>query len=348
MKLKLLAALWCCALAIAGPARAQQAAKPLFAADEPIHIVVQAPIPGLIRNRANESAIPGTLTDPSGQALPITLALRGITRRTSEICDFPPLRVDFTAPPPATSLFAGQKKLKLVTHCRNAPSFQQYVLLEFAAYRMYNLLTPHSFRVRLANIDYRDANGRPIVSRIGYFLEDLSDVAHRNGMKVVHAPDRIAVELLAPADAGRYALFQHMLANHDWSMRAGPVGKPCCHNAELIGIAAAGQTIPVPYDFDFSGYVNAPYATPPAELSINSVRERFYRGYCVHNNGALAAARQMRAERAQIIGVLSQVPGLAPATQQKAASFLDRFFADIGTDADVSSKTLKRCLGYNP
>jgi hypothetical protein len=345
---KLLASLACAALAIASPARAQQSAKPLFASDEPIHIVIQAPIPGLIRNRSNQGTIAGTLTDPSGQNLPISLALRGITRRTSEICDFPPLRVDFTAPAAATSLFAGQKKLKLVTHCRNSTSFQQYVLLEYAAYRMYNLLTPHSFRVRLANIDYRDANGRPIVSRVGYFLEDLSDVARRNGMKVVHAPDRIAVELLSPADAGRYALFQHMIANHDWSMRAGPVGKDCCHNAELIGLAAAGQTIPVPYDFDFSGYVNAPYATAPAELTITDVRQRFYRGYCVHNNGALAAAREMRAERAQILGVLSQVPGLEPATQQKAAAFLDRFFADIGTDADVGSKILKRCLGYNP
>jgi hypothetical protein len=348
MKLKLFASLAFFALTIAGPARAQQPAKPLFSADEPIHIVIQAPIPALIRNRANQGTIAGTLTDPAGQNLPISLALRGITRRTSEICDFPPLRVDFTAPPAATSLFAGQKKLKLITHCRNSASFQQYVLLEYAAYRMYNLLTPHSFRARLANIDYRDANGRPIVSRVGYFLEDLSDVARRNGMKAVHAGDRIPVEYLSPADAGRYALFQHMLSNHDWSMRAGPVGKGCCHNAELIGLAAAGQTIPVPYDFDFSGYVNAPYATPPAELSITDVRQRFYRGYCAHNNGVLAAAQQMRAEHAQIIGVLGQVPGLEPATQQKAASFLDRFFADIGTDADVGSRILKRCLGYSP
>src|SRR5207253_3783101 len=258
------------------------------------HIVIQAPVASLAHNRENKTAIAGTLTDPSGQNLPISLALRGITRRTSEVCDFPPLRVDFTAPPPPTSLFAGQKKLKLVTHCRNSASFQQYVLLEYAAYRMFNLLSPRSFRVRLANIDYRDANGRPIVSRVGYFLEDLSDVARRNGMKVVHAGERIPVEYLSPPDAGRYALFQHMLSNHDWSMRAGPVGKDCCHNAELIGLAAPGQAIPVPYDFDFSGYVNAPYATAPAELTITDVRQRFYRGYCIHNNGALAAARQMR------------------------------------------------------
>jgi hypothetical protein len=345
MKLQLVAIFASLALAFAAPAHAQKAEKLLFAASDPIHIVIQAPLSTITRNREGQDTIAGTLTDPNGQSLPISLALRGITRRTSETCDFPPLRVDFTAPPPPTSLFAGQKKLKLVTHCRNAASFQQYVLLEYAAYRMYNLLTPMSFRVRLANIDYRDSSGRPIVSRIGYFLEDLSDVAHRNGLKVIHAGERIPVSYLSPADAGRYALFEHLLANHDWSMRAGPVGKDCCHNAELVGVGAPGATIPIPYDFDFSGYVNAPYATPPAELDINNVRQRVFRGYCIHNASVVAAAREMRALHPQIIGVLSQVPGLEPATQQRASAYLEKFFADIATDADVGSKVINRCLG---
>jgi hypothetical protein len=345
MKSKLVAIFLSLSLAFTAPAHAQRAEKPLFAASDPIHIVIQAPLSTITRNREGHDTIAGTLTDPNGQTLPISLALRGITRRTSETCDFPPLRVDFTAPPPPTSLFAGQKKLKLVTHCRNAASFQQYLLLEYAAYRMYNLLTPMSFRVRLANIDYRDASGRPIISRMGYFLEDLSDVAHRNGLKVVHAGERIPVSDLSPADAGRYALFEHLLANHDWSMRAGPVGKECCHNAELVGLAAPGATIPIPYDFDFSGYVNAPYATPPAELDISDVRQRVFRGYCIHNASVVAAARQMRALHPQIIGVLGQVPGLEPATQQRATAYLERFFADIATDADVGSKVINRCLG---
>ena len=342
--MKLFSILALVALAAATPAQAQKE-KPLFAANEPIHIVIQAPVQTLFRNRANQGTIPGTLTDPNGQSLPISLALRGITRRTSEVCDFPPLRVDFTAPPSATSSFAGQKKLKLVTHCRNNASHQQYVLLEYAAYRMFNLLSPRSFRVRLANIDYRDADGRPITSRVGYFIEDLGDVAHRNGVKSTHGPERIPVEDLNPADAARYALFQHMLANHDWSMRAGPVGKPCCHNAELIGPLAPGAVTPIPYDFDFSGFVNAPYATPPAELDISDVRQRLYRGYCAHNQYVVAAAREMRAARPQILGVLGQVPGLEPATQQKAAAYLDKFFADIATDESVGTKVLNRCVG---
>ena len=330
------------AIALATPTVAQQP-EPLFASSDPIHITIQAPLSTLVRNRSPNVVIQGSLTDQAGQQLPVNLSVRGITRRASDVCQFPPLRVQFSAAPPPGSLFAGQKKLKLVTHCRNDPSFQQYVLLEYSAYRMYNLLTPRSFRVRLANVDYRDAAGRPIVSRVGYFIEDLGDVARRNGMKETHAPDRFPMTYLAPADAARYALFQHMLSNHDWSMRAGPAGKDCCHNAELMGPLTAGSVVVIPYDFDFSGFVNAPYATPPDVLGIASVRQRFYRGYCAHNAQAMAAARQMRELRPQMMAEITSTPGLDPARASKAIAFLDPFFADISSDVAVSERVLKRC-----
>lgn len=338
-----LAALVGLVVALATPARADPP-KPLFASDQAIRITIQAPIGSLMRNRDFEGAVAGTLTDPAGLKLPASFALRGITRRTSEICDFAPLRVTFSARPPAGSLFDGQDKLKLVTHCRNATGFQQKVLLEYAAFRMYNLLTPYSMRARLATIDYVDEAGRPIVSRSGFFLEESNDIAKRNNMREVRAGERIPTAWLNPADAARYALFQNLIGNHDWSMRAGPVGNECCHNARLIGLGAPAQVIPVPYDFDFSGLVNAPYATPPDELGIGNVRQRLYRGYCIHNAQAVAAAQQLRANRGAILGVLSATPGMDPQTIRSTASYLDRFFADIASD-DQAVKMIKRCIG---
>lgn len=331
-------------LAVASTAGAK-GEKPLFASNDEIRIAIQAPLSSLFRDRQNTGTVPGTLTDPSGQSLPISLALRGITRRTAEVCDFPPLRVEFTAPPPSNSMFAGQKRLKLVTHCKNAAAFQQYLLLEFSAYRLLNTLSPKSFRARLASIDYKDASGRPVMTRVGYFLEPLGDVADRNGMKPTHAGERIPTSYLNGTDAARYVLFQHMLGNHDWSMRAGPVGSECCHNAELIGPPGPGQVTPIPYDFDFSGYVDPPYATPPSELDISDVRERKYRGYCIHNADTLAVARQFRDARPQLLAVLGTIPGLDGRTQARASSYLNGFFADIPSDNDVNAKILKRCVG---
>jgi len=320
-----------------------QGSAPLFASPAPLQLVISGPISSLTHNRGSTAPVPGTLTDSSGQALPVSLSLRSTTRRLSDVCDFPPLRVTFTSPPPATSPFAGQKKLKLVTHCGSGSDFQQYELLEYSAYRMLNVLTPRSFQVRLASIDYRDQNGRSITSRYGFFLEDLKDVAKRNGLKPAHAGGMIPLADLSPLDSARYAMFQHMIANHDWSMRAAMAGRECCHNAEMLGSIAPGAAIPIPYDFDYSGLVGASYAVPPEQLKIHSVKQRVYRGYCAHNAQAITVARQFLAARPQILGVLSQTPGLTPRSQSAASAFLGRFFDDIATDQSVTANVLNRC-----
>ena len=350
MRIWLSAAVGVCAVVVAAPVFGQpKLAKPLFAGDDKIHIAIQARLQTLIRNRDYSGSIPGTLTDPSGLSLPISLSLRGHVNRVADVCEFPPLRLEFTAPPPPTSVFVKQKKLKLVTHCQNNPSNQQHILLDYAAYRMYNLLTPRSFRARLADVDYRSDDGHPIISRVGFFIEDEGDVAKRNGLREVKAlQPRIPIQALSTLDAARYTLFEHMIGNHDWSMRSGPDGENCCHNTKLIGIFATGSAIPIPYDFDFSGLVDSPYATVPEELHIDSVRQRFYRGYCIHNPQVAIVAAQMRSAQPAILDVLNHVPGIEDRTRAKASSYLQAFFAEIATDNDVSEHILKRCLGYNP
>ena len=336
------------ASALATPVLAQGAApqKPLFASSDVLRLTIQGPLNAIARSHSEER-MPGSLTVAGTTTpLPVTLSGRGITRRQSDVCQFPPLWVRFSAPPPAQSAFAGQKSLKLVTHCRGGASFQQYVLLEYAAYRMFNALTPASFRVRLAMIDYVDAGGKPFASRYGFFIEDLDDVARRNGMQEAKLPSRIPTTVLNAEAAARYALFQQMIANHDWSMRAGPAGDECCHNAKMIAPArgVAAGAIPIPYDFDFSGFVNAPYASPPDVLKIASVRQRQYRGYCSLNNQVLATAVQFQAARPAMLAAIAATPGIEQRTVRTASAFLDPFFADIASPEALRAKVLKTCI----
>ena len=325
-------------LGLCGAAQAKDA-EPLFRSTDVIRITIKGPV-----GAASDAAKPASLTI-GAETLPIAFTARGITRRQKDICPFPPLRVIFNQPPPATSLFAGQKRLKLVTHCRSGADFQQYALLEHAAYQMYNALTPLSFRTRLAMIDYVADSGKPIASRYGFFIEDVDEVAARNGLKEPKTPDRVPIASLSPAHAARFAMFQHMLGNHDWSMRAGPAGEGCCHNGRLVGpLPGTSQLAPLPYDFDFSGMVGTPYATPPDQLPISNVRVRYYRGYCSHNVQALQAAAEMRAKRAELLGVLAATPGLDDRNKARAAAYLERFFADIASDELTRTKVLKNCL----
>lgn len=311
--------------------------RPLFASDTPIHMTIQGPIRSLVSNRA-EVPRPATMT-VDGVTYPITLTTRGITRKTMEVCDFPPLRVAFTASAPPGSLFEHQKHLKLVTHCKRSADFQQKVLLEYSAYKLYNLMTPQSFRARLANIDYVDETGRPYISRIGYFLEETSDVAKRNGMTEAHMPDTIAGELLDPAASARFAIFEYMISNYDWALRAGPRGQECCHNNRLLTGGPGTRLIPVPYDFDWSGLVDAPYAGVQEGINISNLKQRDYRGYCAHQAQARVFAAQLAPRRAEFLGVFATIPGLSPKEQAKAASFIQGFFNDLD-----SGKMLKSCV----
>jgi len=321
---------WTIAIALMSSAAvAKPPAQPnlLFASDGPINVTIVGPMSDLVSNRS-ETPRQGTLT-AEGISYPIALTPRGITRLKKDICDFPPLRVELTRQAPPGSLFQGQRRLKLFVHCKRDAGFQQKVLLEYSGYRLYNLMTPLSFRARLANINYVGTDGRPYISRIGYFLEDLSDVAKRNGFSNAHLGALVPVTQLEPFAAARVAIFEYMISNYDWSMRAGPKGEECCHNSRLLTDTPNGLLTPVPYDFDFSGLVDAPYAGPPEGIPIDNLRQRNYRGYCMHMAQARAFAAQLAPRRAEFVGVFGQIPGLDQSNQSRASAFINGFFDDL-------------------
>lgn len=327
-----------CAIAASKP-------RPLFASDDVLSLTLKGPFTDMPRDRGAKP-VAGLLTVGGGapELLPVALSVRGSLRRTRQVCPFPPLRVDFTQKPPSTSIFKGQTQLKLVTHCQRAEDFQQYILLEYAAYRLYSALTPESFDVRLAKINYVDDDGHPITTRVGFFIEDARDVARRNGQKRLRGVNHISISQLDPAAAARFALFQYMIANLDWAMTTSAAGVDCCHNSRLVG--EKGTTtglIPVPYDFDQAGLVNTPYAAPPERVSVPNVQVRRYRGFCQHNEQAQAFAAQLAPRRAELLTILDQTPQFEERTRRTAASYMGKFFDQISTPSQVD-EIMKTCL----
>jgi hypothetical protein len=309
---------------------------PLFASDTPIHMTLQGPMSALASSKS-ETPRPATMT-VDGVAYPITLSARGIFRKAN--CDFPPLRVTLTTPAPKGSLFDHQRRLKLTAFCKKSEGFQQKILLEYAAYRLYNLMTPLSFRARLANIDYLDEGGRPYISRVGFFIEDVDDLARRNGLKAAKMGSMVPVQQIEPVSGARLALFEDMISNYDWSMRAAPQGQECCHNVRMLGDGRPGSLLTVvPYDFDFSGLVDAPYADVPEGIPVQNLRQRNYRGYCAHEGQAQAIATELTPRRAEFTGVFAAIPGLLPREQGKASAFIDGFFNDL-----AGGKVLRSCV----
>jgi hypothetical protein len=332
----------------ANPVRAADGPKPLFASDEVLSLTLTGPLETISRDKGAKP-VPGVIKvgGAAPETLPVSLSVRGITRRKKEVCAFPPLRVEFTEKPGPASIFKGQKHLKLVTQCQRMADYQQYLLLEYTAYRLYRDLTPDSFNARIAKIDYAFQDGHAPNTRLGFFIEDIDDVAKRNGQERLRGVGRISVSQLDAAAAARYAVFEYMISNLDWAMTAGPAGTDCCHNARLLQPEGATGTstglIPVPYDFDYSGLVNPPYAVPPAGIHVANVKVRRYRGFCAHNEEAKAFLAQISNRRAPLMAILNETPQLEDRTRRNAAGYLSDFFDEAGSPSKVAD-LMKVCL----
>lgn len=327
------------ALGLPGMASAQGGVTPLFAADTPLEVTIEGPVNTIARQAERSTAAYSATLRAAGETHAIRLAARGNSRRLRMRCVFPPLAIDFTGKEAETSLFYRQGKIKLVTHCQNRDAFEQQLLREYAAYRLFNVLTPESLKVRLARVRYVD-EGREVASRWAFFIEDIDDAARRLGGEEVETGN-IEESDLVPTSAARYALFQYMIGNNDWDMTHAPSGEDCCHNSKLVGRdkSARSELTPVPYDFDYSGLVDAPYAVPPESLPLRTVKQRYFRG-CTWRRESEGLLGEVRAKRQAMLAELGRIPGLGDRSRRAMEKYLADFFEDL---AEPGRTIFRRC-----
>ena len=333
------------ALAIAFPASAQQVEPaPLFATDEAIELTLTADFSQLDDDRRESPERPATVTvtHAGGEEVTIEAKLRtrGRFRLDKTNCTFPPLRLNLKKKQTKGTEFEGQDKLKIVAPCRpNRGSYEQLVLNEYLAYRSYSMITPTSFDVRLARITYVDESGDDDpFTRLAFFIEDDDALSARVGMgsEVFDIPEgkNLPHGIFEPVATQTMAIFQYMIGNTDWSDVAG-------HNVEVLGIS--GIALPVPYDFDFSGIVDAPYSTPDPSLGLKRVRDRMYRGWCSGNLDPEPILERFRAAEADIMALYRDFPYLEDGERNRSVRYLKAFFEDIATPERAGRQFLRHC-----
>ena len=102
---------------------------------------------------------------------------------------------------------------------------------------------------------------------------------------------------------------------------------------------------PLPYDFDFSGLVNAPYAKPRPELGIRTVKSRVYRGYCLEGLDLQGAIRDVLAKEAEILELLGQLPGGDSGPGSARMRYVERFFEEARDVEGLARKFERSCIG---
>jgi len=338
------------ALALLAATPVLAAPRPLFASQDPIKLRIEAPFANLIRAAPHSTApFDGklTLSEPGSEPLAVQLSARGISRRNPANCEFPPIKIEFKEKPGSASLFKGQKSLKLVTHCRNESRYQDYNLLEYAAYKILNVLTPTSFRVRLAEVDYVETGSSSVrIHRLAFLVEDANEMAERNGMKEVKTT-KVQPGQLSASGTAKSDLFQYLIGNLDWSDLAAVPGTNCCHNVKMLGAAADSRSelVPVPYDFDSSGFVNAPYANPPEGVPVRNVRSRYFRGLCQFNAQTTEAAKLMLQNRAAVLSAVNDTPTLSDSRKKSTIEYLEELFGELSDPGKLQHQILDHCRG---
>jgi len=320
---------------------------PLFEHDEVLQVRIEAPFSTIRRDRSEDAYLEGSFHyfDATGaqQRLDLKLRPRGRFRLQREVCDFPPLRLNFRKKQVTDTEFHGQDKLKLVTHCESSrKNYEQDLLQEYLAYRILNTVTDNSFRVRLLHVTYlnTESSGKEL-TKYAFLIEDEDRLADRLGMQ--HSKVKALQYYQLDTDqTNLFTIFQYMIGNTDFSAIRTAAEKYCCHNAILF-TNSVGLFAPVPYDFDFSGIVNAKYAAPGEQFKLDSVKERVYRGLCKNNELLHGTIGRFQAQEQTIRQIISELEGFTNGTRRSTQRYIDSFYKDVSSPDLIERNFIKEC-----
>lgn len=265
----------------------------------------------------------------------IGLRTRGIFRNS--YCIFAPIELNIRKANFGYSDLDGISKLKMVPQCSAGKEREDYVLREFLAYKLFNVLTDTSFRVRLLIVNYIDPqkNKKP-VRQYGFFLEPAEMLAARTNCFQVRSK-AINQKNIVPKIMDRLAIFNYMIGNYDWSV-------PGQHNVFILkskNYDTNGLGISVPHDFDWSGLVNPEYAIPKEELGIENVRQRLFLGVCRKNEVYDNELNQFLEKKAEFYKVIDEFPYLDKRVKKELTGYLDGFFDMLAGKRDRIFEALR-------
>jgi hypothetical protein len=258
------------------------------------------------------------LPDSSLVTEEIEIRARGNFRR--EYCFMPSLMFNFKTK--EDNKMASIGKLKMVCTCRPGKDFEQLVFKEYLCYKIFNMLTDMSYKTRLVKVNFVDSEGKkkPFLY-YGFIIEDVDDMAKRNGCRELDIKN-LHTELTDRSFMTLVNLYQYMIGNTDWSV-------PTPHNIKLIqsrDSTKVTKPYAIPYDFDYAGLVNAPYAVPAELLGTTSVLERVYRGFPRTLEEIEAEAKKFREKKQAIYSLISNFELLDKRQKDEMLRYLQDFF----------------------
>jgi hypothetical protein len=273
------------------------------------------------------------LTDESSsKKIDLQVKTRGNFRRQKKNCNFPPLKFKFKSDNAKNTIFEGQKKIKYVTHCMdNSRMYEQKIIQEYLIYKIYNIISPYSFKVRLCKVNHIDYVKRDSIQKFGFFIENKKFLASRNGMLDFNSEDMLK-DSLDRASLLTTCLFQMMVGNSDWCPERG-------HNVVFIKSENNSKYIPVVYDYDWAEIVGNKYyvARPSSQIFSKSHVDRPYIGFKWKKDELIKEIEYFNQIKSEIIDLIIQFPYLKASHKRKFVNYILDFYEILDDNSTVKT-----------
>ena len=298
----------------------------LFEDETPMNLTLKYDITSFIKNKVKGEYLDAELLvhykDYSATKT-IRLKARGNNRRDQ--CFFPPIYLNFKTDPIKNSELKGIKKIKLITHCSSSKSYTDYILKEYLVYKLYNILSDYSFRVKLLNMKYIDTGKKERnYERFGILIEPLDLLTKRSGAIEIESKF-VKGENVIEEEADLVSFFQYMIGNTDWRIKGG-------HNTKFMKsmTKVTPKVSPVPYDFDYAGFVGTHYSHPQEWTSIENVKDREYMGYCRNSDEEyLKTISKFIDKKDEIIETINAFSYLDERERNSLVKYIESFYQSL-------------------
>jgi hypothetical protein len=308
----------------------------LLSSEGVTELTLRTNLDSLMIVRKKDEYIPGLMVYKKSKqeemSIPVRIKCRGKYRRM--ICDFPPIKLKFRKKDLKKEGLNDFNELKVVTHCFDEKvKSKDLILREYLAYKLYQELTPLSFRAQLVRVNYHCTATDRVYNQWGIMLEDSEEVAHRAGGKIFEKmgtpPDSLVTEVERIS-----SLFQYMISNTDWSI-------PLVRNIELVK-RSDGKILTIPYDFDFSGLVSAPYSRANSDLGQKTVLDRVFLGNAKTYEELKPAINLFLSKKESMYAIIKDSDNIVKSSKRFMLAYLDEFFEIIKDKEKVETTLLSR------
>lgn len=297
----------------------------LFEIKDPLNLTLKFDLQELRKTKYKEEYLPAELTCHVRDSFEVThevrVRARGEIRK--KICYSPMFWVNIRHAGIEAEDLSDVIKMKVVTRCKASNTYKNYVLREYLAYQIWNLLSPYSFNTRLVKLKIIDT-GRKNKEKEdwAFIIEPEALMVERNNCISIKN-DKLSLRTVNREWMDRVAFFSYLVGQSDFSV----TGR---HNMKIVTPKEYGPTgyIPIPYDFDYCGLVNAEYAIPGEPLGLESVTERFYLGSCRTEEVYLETIKWLASYQDEIRDLVMNFEYLDDSEKKDIMRYIDSYFRD--------------------